>query len=131
MEYDQNSVLTAVTALNRASVATDTTTVGTTIDTAGFEAITFIPLSGVITDGSFAFKLYEDDASGMGTENEVAAADILGSLPTLVAADDQAVKQFGYRGKKRYVRIKVVSTGTTSGGVIGAVAVKGMPAHAA
>lgn len=130
MFKDQNSVLTPVTALKPQVIASDTTTVGPTIDLALFAALTIAFLTGVLTDGAYAVKLFEGDASDMSDEAEVAAADIIGTVPSIAATDDNKEYQFGYKGTKRYVRLKVVSTSTTSGGLVSAVAIKGGPRHA-
>ena len=55
----------------------------------------------------------------------VATERVLGSLPTFTGSDDNVVKEFGVRPTKRYVRIVVTSTSTSSGGVLSAVAVMG------
>lgn len=134
MEYDINSILTGVKSLAPVAIATDTTTVLATIDNALFEALLYVITSGVITDGAYVVKLFEGDASNMSDEVEVTAADtdkLNGTLPTFALTDDGVVKQFGYRGKKRYTRLKIVSTATTSGGLFTALALKGYPRHAA
>lgn len=130
MEYDINSVLTAVKALAPVVIATDTTTVCATIDNALFEALLYQVISGVVTDGAYVCHLYESDDSGMSGETEVTDAGSLnGTVPSFALTDDGVVKQFGYRGKKRYTRLKIVSTATTSGGLFSVLALKGQGRH--
>lgn len=118
-------------ALNNSNITSNTTTVGNTIDTLGYEAIEFLIQSGVITDGSYAFQVFEGDASNMSDEVQVAAGNILGTIPTLGASDDNVVKRFGIKmGSKRYMRLKVVSTGVTTGGNMEAQALLGNPLQA-
>jgi hypothetical protein len=81
--------------------------------------------TGTVTDGSHAVILQEsDDNSAWGT---VAAADLQGSAPTLVAADDDTLYELGYIGSKRYLRASVTTSGATTGGVFGATIVRAFP----
>jgi hypothetical protein len=108
------------------SIASNTTVVGPIIDTQGFESVEYALQTAGITDGVFTPAIYEDDAPAMGTENVVAAADLLGTVANAtfnLAADANKSKKLGYKGGKRYVRLKVTTTGITTGGAIAAVAV--------
>ena len=128
MEYDLHNNVNAAMALKEAAITTDTTTVGEIIDTKDFGSLEFIVSSGTITDGAYALKLEEGDDSGLSDAADVSADNILGDLVGFVAADDDAVKRVGSIGKKRYQRLSIVSTGTTTGAdSIGAVAVQGNP----
>ena len=129
MELDLNSKVDVVKALAITAISTDTTTTGEIIDSALYESLTFAVLTGTITDGSYAFTLQEGDESDLSDASTVATADILGSLPTVVAANDDVAYQFGYIGKKRYVRLAIVSTSTSTGGTLSATAVKGDKRH--
>lgn len=103
------------------------------IDTAGFESVEVVLASGVITDGTFTPAVFAGDAANMSDEVAVTSADeLLGTIAgaTFAATDDNVVKKIGYRGPKRYVRVKVTQAGATSGGFIAAVAVQGHPHHA-
>lgn len=115
-------------ALDSQTIGTDTTTLGNIIDTAGFEALEFILQSGTITDGAYAVSLQEGDDSGLSDAAAVSAEETLGNADFALADDDTA-KRIGYIGKKRYCRLAIVSTATTSGGVFSAAAMKGMAAH--
>ena len=118
-------------ALKAQTISTDTTTVGETIDTAMFEGILLQMMTGTITDGDYEFQLFEGDESDMSDESEVAAGDIIGTLPDWTAdTDDDKIAQAGYTGAKRYIRLKVVSTNTSSGGVLAAIVSKELPRHA-
>jgi len=132
MEYDLHNNVNAAMALNEAAITTDTTTVGEIIDTVGYESLEYILASGTITDGAYALLLEEGDDSGLSDAVAVPADEILGDLVGFVAADDDTVKRVGSVGKKRYQRLSIVSTGTTTGAdSIGAVAVQGHPKHGA
>lgn len=89
-----------------------------------FRDVKFAIITGTITDGSVAVTVEESDSSGSGFA-AVDSSRVLGSLPTIVAADDDTVKSFGVRPTKRYVRIVATTSGSTTGGVFSAVAVLG------
>lgn len=127
MEYDLHNNVNDVHALNHQTISTNTTTVGDIIDTAGYESIEFLIQSATITDGVYTVKLEDGDDSGLSDAADVSSELVLGSLPAHVAADDNVVKRVGCISKKRYVRLSLVSTGTTTGGALGAVAVQGHP----
>jgi len=56
---------------------------------------------------------------------DVAAADIDGTL-TVINADTVTSVVVGYKGSKRYVKAKLVDTGTTTNGIlVSATAIKG------
>jgi len=86
-----------------------------------YRSVMFVVLSATATDGSHVFTM-EDSPDGT-TWTAVAAGFLQGSLPTLTATDDDVVKDFGYSGNQRYVRIVLTSSGTTTGAIIGAAAV--------
>src|SRR5690242_14229689 len=118
----------AVKTLAHQTIATNATPNGAEVDLhANLDAsksAMLVVLTGTITDGTYAVSLEESDTSGSGYA-AVAAADLQGSAISIGSGDDDKVFELGYNGKKRYVRAVVVSTGTTSGGVLGAVIVRG------
>lgn len=131
MEYDLHSNVKQAVALDSQDITTDTTTVGNIIDTVGFESLEYIIQSGVITDGAYALLLEEDDAVGFGSSSVVPADETLGVLTGFVAADDNAAKRVGSIGKKRFQRLSIVSTGTSTGATkMSSVAVLGNPQSA-
>ncbi len=127
-----NNISPAV-ALDAAVITTDTTTVGNIIDTQGYEAIEFVIQSGTVTDGTYTPLIEEGDDSGLSDAAAVADSGLLGTeaAAAFAAADDDAVKRVGYRGGKRYVRLSMVSAGTTAGAAfMAALALRGRPRHA-
>lgn len=131
MERDLHNNVSGAIALAVQNITTNTTTAGAIIDSLGFESLEFFITSGTITDGAYALLLQESDDSGMAGATTVSAENTLGSVTGFVAADDNVVKRVGYIGKKRYVRLSIVSTGVTTGGTnFTATAVKGHPLHA-
>jgi hypothetical protein len=105
----------AFVAFKSQAIASDTTTVGETIDLASYEAAEFVFLTKTVTDGDYAVDLYESDDSGMAGETLVSAEEMLGDISFADDTDDDAIARVGYIGKKRYIRAKVVSINTTTG----------------
>lgn len=121
---DLHHSIKVLVGLTSQTISTDTTTLGEIIDMQGFESCEFALISGTITDGAYAVTLLEDDAAGMGTATAVSSDHQLGASAFALADDDTAYR-WGYIGKKRYVRVKIVSTATTSGGVFAGVCIQG------
>ena len=128
--FDLHHTSKVAAALTSQAITTDTTTVGATIDRAGFIALEFVFLTKTLTDGDYAIDLYDSDDSGMSGEVIVSDAEMLGDIAFTDDTDDNAVARVGYIGKKRYVRAKVVSTNTTTGvDIISGVALLANAAH--
>ena len=81
--------------------------------------------TGTITDGTHTVEVQESDDNSSFTA--VADADLQGSEPAIGAANDNVVYEIGYRGAKRYIRVTVVTSGATTGGIFGAVLALGIP----
>lgn len=126
--FDLHNEATSRVGLNSAAITTNTTTSGAIIDTAHYESLEFYFLTGTITDGSYAVQIFHGNDSGLSDAAQLTGEEVLGSI-TIVAADDNVTRRIGYVGKKRYVQLRVVSTGVTTGGTFGAVAVLGTPHH--
>lgn len=104
---------------------TDGDDAGATIDLSvygnDFRDVEFVVTTATITDGTHAVTIEHSDN---GTD-WTAAPDsrVIGSLPSIVAANDNAVFQFGYKvGTEQYVRISVETSDSETGGVFSAVA---------
>ena len=133
MDFDLHNLTTVLNALKIDTIASDTTTVGETIDTQDAtlgpaHAIEFLIQMGTVTDGDYAWQMFHSDDSGMSGEVQVttSALGLLGTMPAYTAdTDDDKVARVGYIGKLRYLRLKVVSTNFSSAGaVMGATAVR-------
>lgn len=109
---DFHNPISVVNALNGATIATNTNTDGPTVDLQGFDSCELIARSSAWTDGAYALQVLESDASGSGFA-AAPAASVLGGSPSIGAAN--TVAKIGYIGTKRYVRLRIVSTATTSG----------------
>jgi len=103
------------------------------IDLQGFEGALILIESGIITDGTlYTFELKEGAAANLSDAAAVADDDLLGAEPEFAVTDDNKIKEFGYIGSKRYLRVdlKAVTGSPTTGGIFGAAIVKGFPRHA-
>lgn len=103
------------------AVRTNGTGNGAAVDRAvngGMQEAVVLVSTGVITDGSHAVTI-EDSADGSTGWAAVAAANLQGDLPTVVAANDDTVLEFGVRSSRRYLRAVVTTTGATTGGIMG------------
>ena len=91
---------------------------GEEVDVRGADSVTFVAsigaISGAAGDGSI--EIQESDTSGSGF-TAVAAADLLGTEPTALAAN--TTYRIGYIGNKRYLRAVLDIGGETS--IAGAV----------
>lgn len=131
MKRDLASDIKESTALDPATIGSDTTTNGNIIDTQGYESLTFLFHVGTVTDGDYTPLIQEGDDSGLSDAAAVADADLIGTEAGAAFTDDtddNATSKIGYAGDKRYVRFNVVSTNTTTGATsVGATAVLGHP----
>ena len=131
-QRDLHNHLNQKVALDTAAISSDTTTVGNIIDMQGFESLEFLLQLGAITDGAYAVLIEDGDDSGLSDAAAVSDAFLLGLEATaaFTATDDDKVSKIGYIGPKRFVRLSIVSTGTTTGAAaVGATAVQGHARH--
>jgi len=115
-------------ALSPQTIATNTTTVGAIIDAAAQGGIEFVIASGTLVDGAYAVLIESGNESNLSDAAAVDDKFLLGTEAdaSFALADDDLAKKIGVKAhNKRYVRLSIVSTATTSGGELSAVAVKG------
>ncbi len=119
--YDKKSLLKVVKALNIAAITANTTTAGNSIDTKGFESITFSVELGARTDGSFLPLIQDSDDN----VNFVDVVDqfLIGTEAEALLNSANTIKTIGYVGKKRYVKLSLVSSGVSSGATATATAI--------
>jgi len=131
-QIDLHTLIEVTPALNIQTISSDTTTAGIIIDTVDFNAAEFTLLSGAITTGVFTPLIEDGDDSGLSDAAPVDPSFLLGTIAgaTFGVNDDNAAKKIGYVGKKRYVRLSIVTISSPSGvanGIISVTAVKGIP----
>ena len=119
--YEQKTSLKALKALNIASIATSTTTAGSSIDTKGFESLTLFVELGARTDGTFLPLVQDSDDNS--TFADVVDTFLIGTEAEASLNTANTVKSIGYVGKKRYVKLSIVSSAVTSGATVSATAI--------
>jgi hypothetical protein len=121
---DLHSGYEVAKALAPSSTSDNTALVGSIIDLQNAVGCEILLSSGslVDADATFAVTIDEGNASNLSGSNAVAAADLIGSLPAITFADDNAVWKFGYKGTKRYIRITITPTGNASAATFSAAA---------
>lgn len=118
-----NSMGAEITINPAAYTATET---GSGVDLQGFEGATVLIVVGAWTDGTHAFEVQE--SSDDSTYTAVSDDDLLGSEPTVDAADeDETVYRVGYVGTERYIRVVATLSSATSGAEFSAIVAKGFP----
>lgn len=89
------------------------TTKGAHADLQGFNSALVVVNTGAVAgDGDYVIALQESATTTDGDFTDVAAKDLLGTLPATLEAN-KAYKQ-GYVGNKRYIRAVITKTGGTS-----------------
>lgn len=126
MTQDRLGNLALKVAMAPAVPNDNTLQVGETIDLAGYLDCEFIIATGTLADANATFtaEIYEDDAANMGTEAAAAAADKFGTF-TFDYSADKAAWRIGYRGTKRYIRVKIAPAGNSDTAPLCVIAVLG------
>lgn len=122
-----------------ASAANDTAQVGQIIDHQGYDAATYVILTGSLpdADATFVVLLEESDAANMSGATAVADADMVsqvnGTAPETAAGfqfdDDNEVRKLGYTGIKRYTRLTITPASNTSASLLAACCILEKAAH--
>lgn len=105
--------------------------VGTVIDRAGYESLTYAIITGTLSDANATYAVLveesdEDDANF----TAVADADLIGTEAAAAFnyGDDGETRKIGVVNNKRYTRLTITPTGADSGNSpIAAVAILGRP----
>lgn len=131
----------AVLALAPVVVSDNTLQTGITIDRLGFDSVSFVVLTGTLADAGaeFAVSVEEGDASDLSDAAAAADADLIAADPSsatapeaqasFIQSDDLTTKKIGYRGSKRYCRVKITITNNAAAAPLAAVAILGHPAQ--
>jgi hypothetical protein len=89
------------------------TTKGTAIDLRDYDSAAVIVNTGAITSaGKYVVSVQESDTTTDGDFGDVGAADLVGSLPSELAAT--SAYKISYVGNKRYIRAVITKTSGTS-----------------
>jgi len=125
---DLKNNIKSLNALNIQAITTNATTGGVEIDTQGFDSATFEIIVGARTDGTVTPLIQESDTSGS-YAGSVADDDLIGTEAQAALSTAHSRSIIGYVGKKRYVKLSLVSTAVTSGLTAGASAILGSARH--
>jgi hypothetical protein len=126
---DLKNDIKIVNALNIASITTNTTTGGVEVDTQGYESVTIEVMTGARTDGTVTPLLQESDVSAS-YSGSVADEDLIGLEADAALSALNSRSRFGYIGKKRYIKLSLVSTSVTTGLTAGGSVILGNPKSA-
>ena len=133
MNREISSNIATNVAFKIQEIVSNTTTVGEIIDTADYDGgVSILLFSGTITDGTYTPLLEEGDDSALSDAAVVADIDLYRkgvatgqeADAAFILTDDDTIKKLAYIGTKRYIRLSIVSAGTSSGGFMSALAVK-------
>ncbi len=116
----------------RVIMAGNATYTGATIDRQHFGNDTHVIVAGALTDAVYTCNVYESNDSGMSGETKVESVDLIGQTKDFVitgtaSVDSNKVAMVGYKGTKRYHRLKIVQSGATTGGYICSVCIQSSP----
>ncbi len=127
------NTLQHINAFDIQAITTDTTTVGEIVDTEGFDSFLLAFLSGTISDGAFEILIEDGNDSGLSDAADVddLFLEVSEADTSYTASESNKSKTIAYVGNKRFVRPSIISTGTSSGGFFGAIALPGHPGVAA
>lgn len=127
MLHDLHNELEVRRGFDPVVVTDNTAQVSAIIDMQNCSALEFVIQTGTLEDSNatFAVLVEHDDASGFGTAEAVADADLLGTEAgaAFTFAEDQKVRKIGYKGAKRYVRLTCTPSGNTGNAPLACVAI--------
>ena len=128
-----SSSVKMVHSLDVTNITSDTNTDGAAVDTDGFNSITICVASGLgggYTDGTFTADILECDTSGGSYTAVTEAGHRVEQSGTVSLAADNTVAWIGYVGIKQFVKVRAVSTSTSSGANICGWVLLGHPHNA-
>lgn len=129
MKYNATDAVAAVSHV-LPLLRTTTVTPSNGVDLQGYEGAMVVIHAGTVTDGTYTAEVQESDSVSADFV-AVADADLDGTEPAITTSNDDGVHVIGYKGNKRYIRVKLTASGSPStGGTIGVTVLKTNPRHA-
>ena len=116
-------------ALNPTVISADGTILGEVLDTVDFESVELVAMMGIANGGLFNVNLQESDDDSIYTV--VATNDLIGETIQMNSANSIEIRRVGYKGKKRYLRVELVSSGSPTATTVVANYVLSNPRSAA
>lgn len=132
---DMATKLHAVRVLSpAAAVADNTAQVGTIVDGAGYQSITYLIILGAIADAdaTFTVLLEHGDQANLSDAAAVPDSNLIGTEVTagFKFDDDNELRKLGYVGPKRYTRMTITPVNNAGAAFISAIAVLGNSRYA-
>lgn len=131
MRDKMNSYHPVVALAPAAAVTDNTAQVSAWVDRRGFDALTWLLATGVLSDvdATFAVTMHHADADDYSDAAAVASTDLVGTLALagFTFADDGESRKIGYVGDKRYVRLTVTPTGNAGNLFLTIIALLDLP----
>ena len=122
---DQVNNIKNLNAFTPATINSDTSTAGVEVDTKGYESISFLLRASSYTDGTYTPLIQGSNTSGSGYVD--VTNDFLIGTEANAALDAEGVSKIGAVASYRYYKLTFVSTLTSTGATLDAVAVLGAP----
>lgn len=114
-----------------AATADNTAWVSAIADTAGYESLTLLVVTGGEVDADATFTVLIEDGDNSGLSDNAAVADeyLIGTeaLASFTFADDNETRKIGYVGPKRYVRATITPAANAGNAFVAAVWLHGHP----
>jgi hypothetical protein len=108
--------------------------VGAIINRSGFESVTYVIETGILTSGAtFAVLLEEGNQSNLSDAATVADTDTGGTqagVAFTAASNDGATLKLGYIGAKQYTRLTITPSGNAGSGASSPIAAIAILGHA-
>lgn len=122
---DMSKNLSLAQSIDPQTISSNTTTNGTGVDVRDYDAVVVsFESNDAVADGIYVLGVEESDDNS--TFTDVASADLIGTVANFTASSE-GIRWQGYIGIKRYIRASIVSTSTSSGGIMGACVIRGLP----
>lgn len=116
-----------------AAIIDNTALVSQILDVKGYDAATFVILTGSLADAdaTFAVLVQHGDAANLSDAADVPDDMLVGTeaLAGFTFAADDACRKIGYLGDKRYVRVTVTPANNSGNVFVAGVWILGMPAR--
>ncbi len=129
MQTDQSSKIKVLSSIDPAAIYNSNgTKTGAVIDTAGFESLTFVTQTGVLTDGTWTTLVYGGNVANLSDEAVLTGASLIDpDLALAITIDSLAVRQGINIAKAgfRYYRIKATQAAASTGGFLCGIAILG------
>jgi hypothetical protein len=112
------------------AVATNGTINGAAVNLGayGAESAIVVVNTGAVTDGTHTFAIEESD-TGSSAWTAVPVGRLTSGAPVVLAANANTLYEVGVTPLKAFLRVTVVTTAATTGGVLAALVVVGEPGN--